>query len=165
MARPSEPSAAASQGRPGLSLKGRALKYLATREHSRVELRRKLGPHAESAEQVDALLDELEAKGWLSATRFAESLVHRKAARYGAARVQAELAQHRLPEDVARTAVQALRETELMRAHALWVKRYGEIPETPQDRARQSRFLAARGFASEVIRRVLRGEGGAADEA
>lgn len=147
--------------RPGatLSLKARALKYLAMREHSRIELRRKLGPHAESVEQVEALLDECEAKGWLSAERFAASMVHRKAARYGTLRLQAELAQHRLPDEVSRTAVQALRDTEFERAHALWLKRYGEIPESPQDRARQSRFLAARGFASEVIRRVLRGEG------
>ncbi len=101
----------ARQGRPGLSLKGRALKYLAAREHSRVELTRKLAPHAESPEQVDGVLDELEAKGLLSAQRFADSMLHRKAARYGAARIQAELAQHQLPPDIAREATQALRET------------------------------------------------------
>ena len=56
-----------------LSLKGRALKYLAAREHSRLELQRKLAPHAESAEQVDAALNDLEARGFLSAERFAES--------------------------------------------------------------------------------------------
>jgi regulatory protein len=142
-----------------LSLKGRALKYLAAREHSRIELRRKLMPHAESAEQLDALLDDLEGKGLLSVQRFAESVVHRKAARYGAARVQAELAQHQLPAELTRELTQALRETELERAHALWARRYGEIPESPEDRARQMRFLAGRGFSPEVIRRVVRGEG------
>lgn len=141
-----------------LSLKGRALKYLAAREHSRVELRRKLAPHAESPEVIERLLDELEAARLLSAERFAESMVHRRGARYGAARVQAELAQHQLPPDVAREVVQSLRDTEFDRAWALWVRRYGAPPVDAAERARQSRFLAARGFAGDVIRRVLRGE-------
>lgn len=143
-------------GPPSLSLKGRALKYLAAREHSRVELMRKLGPHAESPEQIEQVLDELERRGLLSAERFAESLIHRKAARYGAARLKAELAQHRLPEDITRAAAQQLRDSEFDRAHALWLKRFGEPPATPEDRARQSRFLAARGFSGDVIRAVFK---------
>jgi regulatory protein len=143
----------------GPSLKGRALKYLAAREHSRLELTRKLAPHAESAEQVNALLDDFEAKGLLSAQRFVDSVLHRKAARFGAARLQAELAQHQLPPGMAREATSALRETEFERAHTLWARRYGEPAPTPQEQARQMRFLAARGFSGEVIRRVVRGEG------
>lgn len=153
------PESRASKAKPGLSLKGRALKYLAAREHSRVELRRKLAPHAESTEQIDAVLDVLEAKGLLSAQRFADSMLHRKAARFGAARIQAELAQHQLPADIAREAVQTLRDTEFERAHALWARRYGEPAQTPEDKAKQMRFLAARGFSGEVIRRVVRGDG------
>jgi regulatory protein len=150
----------ASKARPGgLSLKGRALKYLAAREHSRVELLRKLGPHAESPEQLDAVLSELEAKGLLSAERFAESVLHRKAARYGTARLQAELAQHKLPEHITREATQAMRGSEFERAHALWSRRFGgELPVMPQDKARQMRFLAGRGFSGDVIRRIMRGE-------
>ena len=159
-AQPLSQRTSSNRGRPGgLSLKGRALKYLAAREHSKVELMRKLGPHAESPEQIEAVLSELEAKGLLSAQRFADSVLHRKAARFGAARLQAELAQHQLPADIAREATQALRDTEFERAHALWVRRYGEIPATPEDKARQMRFLAGRGFSGEVIRRVVRGEG------
>jgi regulatory protein len=141
-----------------LSLKGRALKYLAAREHSHPELRRKLGPHAESPEQVDALLDELEARGLLSAQRFAESVVHRKASRYGAARVQAELARHELPDDITREAAADLKASEMARAHAIWVRRFGAVAATPEDRARQMRFLAGRGFAPDTIRRVVRGD-------
>ena len=144
--------------RPALSLKGRALKYLAAREHSRLELARKLAPHAEAPEQVEAVLNELEARGFLSAQRFADSLLHRKASRFGTARLQAELAQHQLPADITREATQALRDTEFARAHALWVRRYGTAPQSPEDKARQMRFLAGRGFSSDVIRRVLRGE-------
>jgi regulatory protein len=156
---PGDGAQASKGGRAGPSLKGRALKYLAAREHSRVELTRKLSPHAESPEQVSRVLDELEAKGLLSAQRFADSVLHRKAARFGAARLQAELAQHKLPADLTREATQVLRDTEFERAHALWARRYGDIPDTPEDKARQMRFLAGRGFASDVIRRVIRGDG------
>ena len=145
--------------RPQLSLKGRALKYLAAREHSRLELTRKLAPHAESADEVQRVLDELEQRGFLSAERFAESVVHRKAARYGTARLKAELSQHRLPDELTRSVTEQLKATEFDRAHALWARRFGEPPTLPEDRARQTRFLAARGFQGDVIRRVLRGDG------
>ena len=148
-----------------LSLKGRALKYLANREHSRVELLRKLAPHAESQEEVEAALNDLEARGLLSAERFAESMLHRKASRFGAARIQAELAQHRLPSDIAQAALRSLKDTELARAHAVWARRYGEVASDAQEKARQMRFLTARGFAADVVRRVVKGEGGAPDEA
>lgn len=145
--------------RPNVSLKGRALKCLASREHSRLELKRKLGSHAESAEQLDALLDELEHRGLLCAERFAESLVHRKAARHGVARIAAELGLHRLPPEVAQAALQPLLDSEFERAHALWVRRYGQVADTPEERVRQHRFLTARGFGADVVRRVIRGDG------
>lgn len=144
--------------RPGLSLKGRALKYLSAREHSRLELRRKLAPHASSPEEIDQLLDLLEARGLLSAQRFAESVLHRKAARYGAARLKAELGQHQLPDDITREATQTLLSTEFERAHALWLRRFGQVADTPEAKARQMRFLAGRGFSGDVVRRVVRGE-------
>jgi len=143
---------------PGLSLKGRALKYLSAREHSRAELVRKLAPHAESPEEVDRLLDELEARGWLSAERFVESMIHRKAARYGAARIRVELAQHHLPDAAVRDALCELKQTEFGRAHALWLRRFGAVADTPEARLKQMRFLAGRGFSSEVIRQVVAGK-------
>jgi regulatory protein len=82
--------------RQQLSLKARALKYLSTREHSRLELARKLSRYAEEGDDVEALLDFLEKNNWLSQERFAESLVHRRAGRYGNSRVLAELQQNGL---------------------------------------------------------------------
>lgn len=154
-----KPGQATRRGKPGLSLKGRALKLLSMREHSRVELRRKLAPHAESAEQLEAVLDDMAASRFLCLERFADSVVHRKAARFGTARIKAELAQHQLPSHVADAVVRSLRDTELERAHELWARRFGEVAATPQEQARQARFLMARGFAGEVVRRVVRGEG------
>ena len=159
----SEDSALGQQARrarkPSLSLKGRALKLLSMREHSRVELRRKLAPHAESVEQLEAVLDDMAAHRFLCLERFADSLVHRKAARFGAARIKAELSQHQLPSHVADAVVRSLRDTELERAHELWVRRFGQVATAPQELAKQARFLMARGFAGDVVRRVVRGEG------
>ena len=154
-----KPGQSPRRGKPGLSLKGRALKLLSMREHSRVELRRKLAPHAESAEQLEAVLDDMAASRFLCLERFADSVVHRKAARFGTARIKAELAQHQLPNHVADAVVRSLRDTELERAHELWARRFGEVAATPQEQARQARFLTARGFAGDVVRRVVRGEG------
>jgi regulatory protein len=137
-------------------LKARALRYLAQREHSRLELRRKLGPHAESAEQVDGVLDELEQGGFLSAQRFVESLVNRRAARFGSRRIEQELGVHALSQEVSASALRELKATERDRALAAWRKRFGEPAADPGERARQHRFLAQRGFASDAIQWVLR---------
>ena len=147
----------ASPPTTGLSLKARGLKHLAAREHSRVELERKLAPHAESAEALAEVLDEFEQRGWLSVERFVASVVHRKAARYGVARIRVELAQHRLPEEAVHDAVAALKDTEMARAHAVWLRRFGGVADTPEARLKQMRFLAGRGFSSEVIRRIVDG--------
>ena len=48
-----------------------------------------------------------------------------------------------------------LRATELERARAVWQKKFGAPAADAAARARQARFLAARGFAADVVRRVL----------
>ncbi|MCW7538961.1 recombination regulator RecX [Aquabacterium sp. A7-Y] len=141
-----------------LSLKGRALKYLAAREHSRPELERKLRPHEEEPGQVEAVLDELEAKGLLSQARFVESVLHRKSARFGTARIRQELQGHGLDAELVADALQRTRESEYERAQAVWQRKFGEAAAEPAERARQMRFLAGRGFSAEVIRRVVRGD-------
>lgn len=139
-----------------LSLKGRALKYLAQREHSRHELQRKLAPHAESAEQLQALLDDLERDKFLSAPRFVESLVRRRVARFGIRRIEQELDQHRLPDETTGPALLALRQSERDRALEVWRKRFGEPPADLAERGRQQRFLAQRGFEGETIAWVFK---------
>ncbi len=144
--------------RPMLSLKGRALAALARREYSRLELARKLRPHAESVEQLDAVLDALAADRLLSNERFAESLARRRGERFGVARVKQELKSHQLAPELIAAQVDALRESEYARARQVWEKRFGAPPAEPAARLRQMRFLAARGFSSDVIRRVVGGE-------
>ena len=52
--------------------------------------------------------------------------------------------------------VQTLRDTELQRATDLWRKRFGTPPADLKEKAKQLRFMAARGFSSAVVSRVLR---------
>jgi regulatory protein len=108
-----------------------------------------------AAAMVDALLDGLAADGYLDETRFVESRLHLRARRFGAQRIQQELAQHGLKLDAEQQA--ALRSTELDRAREVWTKRFGAEPARDAvERARQTRFLLARGFAPEVVHRLLR---------
>jgi regulatory protein len=155
-ATPPVPSPAAMNTRPGLSLKGRALKHLAAREHSRAELARKLAPYAEDAAAVEAVLDEMQAKGFLSEARYVASVVHRKSERYGVARIRQELISKGAPADATAQAIEGLRETELQRARAVWQRRFGVDAADRREAARQARFLLARGFAAGVVRQVLK---------
>ena len=143
-----------------LSLKGRALRYLAQREHSRAELQGKLASQVEEGEDLAAILDELEAKGFISAERFVDSVIHTKAARYGASRVLQELRHKGVDAELIADARERLRSTELQRAREVWQRRFGTPPDSPQERARQMRFLASRGFGGDVVRKVLRGGDG-----
>jgi regulatory protein len=150
-------------GRTGRSLKARALRWLAQREHSRTELRRKLLPHAiaeaadaqAAAARVDALLDALEQQRHLSNERFVESRVQARAARVGVRRIEAELAEHRLALPAELGAV--LSASELERARAVWSRRFGAPAADAAGRAKQIRFLVGRGFAADIVRRVVRG--------
>ena len=140
-----------------LSLKGRALRYLAMREHSRAELANKLAAHVEEGDDLDAMLSELESKGFISAERVVDSVIHTKAARFGARRVAQELRHKGVDADLIANAMDRLRSTELQRAREVWQRRFGTQPSTPQARAKQMRFLASRGFGGDVVRQVLQG--------
>jgi len=141
---------------PPLSLKGRALRYLAAREHSRAELERKLAPHAAALDpaELPRVLDELTAKDLISEQRVAESVLYRRA-QLGGARVLHELRAKGLSEQALADAAGQLRATELARARAVWAKKFGAPPQDLAEQARQTRFLAARGFAFDTVRKVL----------
>ncbi|MES1977621.1 MAG: recombination regulator RecX [Pseudomonadota bacterium] len=153
-------SSAAKKAGFGLSLKGRALRYLAAREHSRAELERKLAPHEETPGQLAQVLDELQARDFISEVRVAESVVNRKAGKFGAARVRHELQGKGLASDVVAEAMDGLKATELARAREVWRKKFGEPALDVAGRGKQMRFLTSRGFGGDVIQRVLSGAGG-----
>ena len=139
------------------TLKGRALRLLSQREHSRLELERKLAAHETEPGQLAKALDELQARGFISEARVIESVVHRRASKLGAARVRQELAAKGLSGEAVAEAVDQLRATELERAREIWARKFGEPATDSKEKARQIRFLVSRGFASEVVRRVVQG--------
>jgi regulatory protein len=142
---------------PPLSLKGRALRLLSGREHSRLELERKLASREEEPGQLRRVLDELQAKGFIDHQRVADSLVHSRGAKLGAARIRQELQSKGLDAELVAQAVAGLRATELQRARAVWRRKFDAPPADAAERGKQTRFLAARGFDGDVIRRVLAG--------
>jgi len=73
---------------PTLSLTGRALKLQSMREHSRRELERKLARFEEQPGQLAAVLDDLQAKGFISEERVIASVVQRRAGKFGAERIR-----------------------------------------------------------------------------
>jgi regulatory protein len=139
------------------SLKGRALRLLSQREHSRKELEQKLKPHEETPGELAEALDFLAAKDFINEKRVVESVVNRRASKLGAARVRQELVAKGLPADDISEAVEAMRSTELDRALQVWRKRFGTPPSDASECAKQVRFLVSRGFAPEVVRRVVAG--------
>ncbi|MBJ7313978.1 recombination regulator RecX [Rugamonas sp. CCM 8940] len=142
---------------PQLSLKGRALRYLSMREHSRLELARKLSRYAEEGDDVEALLDFLEKNNWLSTERFSESLVHRREARFGNSRILAELQSHGVGGEALKELKAGLVEGEAARACEVWRRKFGTVAADPQERNKQMRFLMQRGFSQRAVHAALRG--------
>ena len=142
---------------PKLSLTGRALRLLSSREHSRAELQRKLAPHEETPGELAAVLDKLAAKDLQSDQRAVDSLVHRRSAKLGTQRLRQEMQSKGMDPQAVAQAVALLRTSEQARAFEVWRKKFGSPAATPAERAKQVRFLAGRGFSGEAIARVVSG--------
>ena len=138
------------------TLRDKAIRLLAQREHSRAELVRKLSGVG-SDEAIDALLTELQSLGLQSDQRFAHAWVRSKAARFGAPRIRHDLAQRGVDRALIDEAIAVeLEQDEAGRARAIWASRFGVLPEDRQAWARQARFLQSRGFSTSAIVKVLR---------
>jgi regulatory protein len=152
--------------KPELSLRARALQYLARREYSRAELRGKLLPHVQTDEgcepeqpaALETLLDDLTSRGWLSDARASTQWIHAKRSRFGTQRITHELRQKGIAEELISAALPALKESELDAARNVWQRKFGILPQEAKEKAKQMRFLQSRGFSMEVIFRVLRSQ-------
>ena len=93
----------------------RALRYLAQREYSRLELEQKLSVHARSlpSEDLSSVLDQLERRGLLSAERVVEQIVRTRRARFGNRRILHELKEKGIDEHLIHSIIPSLKETEL----------------------------------------------------
>ena len=150
-----------------VSLKGRALRLLSGREYSRAELVKKLKPFETSPGELDKALDELQAKDFINEQRVVDSVLHRRSAKLGTARIKQELQSKGLDAGAVLDAVDLLKSSELERARDVWRKKFGtptqsspvdakeSAKESAKDRAKQMRFLLSRGFGAEVIHKVV----------
>lgn len=135
----------------------RALRLLARREHSRAELARKLEQAGFATGDIEPLLGEFEAKNWLSDRRFAESFVADHRARAGSVKLAYDLRQRGVADAIIEAVLGENRDSELERAREVWRKKFGVAPADSAEKARQMRFLQSRGFAPDVVRRVIHG--------
>ena len=133
-------------------LRARALRYLARREHSRLELARKLAPHAPSRDALDALLDQLVANKQLSDERYAEERARTLSRKYGPAKIRHDLGSQGVAEDIVERVCAG---DELERARLILSRKYRNPAGTREERARRARFLQSRGFSMDVIARLL----------
>ena len=140
-----------------ISLTGRALRLLSSREHSRAELERKLAHYEEEPGALAKVLDALAAKDFINEGRVVDSVLNRRSAKLGTQRIKQELQAKGLEPEAVAEAVDKLRASEVDRAREVWRKKFGAPPKDAAERGKQMRFLASRGFGGDTIHRVVAG--------
>jgi len=138
------------------SLREQALACLARREHSRAELTRKLALTGHAEEDITALLDEFEARNWLSDRRFAESYVADHLAKSGPLKLAHELRQRGVAASVIDDVLAGIRDSEMARARKIWIRKYGAPPLDGRIEPKQARFMLSRGFDMQTIYRLFK---------
>jgi len=138
------------------SLRERALRHLARRDHSRAELAKKLAAHGD-AEEIEGVIERMGELGLQSDRRYAEAYVRGKAGRFGASRLRNELTRRGVDRELINEAIdRECIESEAARARAILHARFATAPTDARDWARQARFLQTRGFATDLIRKLLK---------
>ena len=138
------------------SLRARAMRFLARREHSRAELKRKLAPSAGEGDDLEILLDDLAKRGWLSDARFAEQSIRSKARRFGPLKLANELRAKGVGEEAISAGFAAAGADGSSSLERVWRSRFREAAANEKDKARQVRFLQGRGFPLDDIFRFLK---------
>jgi len=145
--------------KPQVSLRQRALDYLAKREYSVAELAQKLHTAARQFEldtdEIPNILEDFKKKNWVSDTRFTEQILHARKSKFGSARIANELREKGVSDELISEAVQDVKENELTNAKAVWRKKYDSPPASREEWAMQARFLQSRGFGFEIIKKVI----------
>jgi regulatory protein len=145
--------------KPQVSLRQRALDYLAKREYSVAELAQKLNTVARQyeldADEIPEILADFQKRNWVSDTRFTEQILHARKSKFGVARIANELKEKGVSDELISEAVQDVKENELANAKAVWRKKYDAAPNSREEWAKQARFLQSRGFGFEIIKKVI----------
>jgi regulatory protein len=155
----------AARGRQPATARATALRLLARRDYSRMELAQRLRGRGAPTDEIDAILDDLERLGYLSDARYAQAIVSQRAGRLGARAIVRDLHGKGIPSDTAKDALASLApRDELADATALWARRFGTPPANDREKARHVRFLVSRGYSASVAFKVLHAAGARTDE-
>ncbi len=141
--------------KPEKSLRARAMDILSRREISRAELKRKLASHAESEDEVEAVLNEFAERHWQSDTRYAEAYIHSKSRQHGKLRLKQALAAKGVSEDIVRELMPD-RDSEQAAAIEVLRKKFKQPAADLAEKHKQMRFLAYRGFDMDIIQTALK---------
>ncbi|TNE79487.1 MAG: regulatory protein RecX [Gammaproteobacteria bacterium] len=134
-----------------------ALRLLARREHSRLELSLKLRQRKLPSSVIDAVLDDFEHEGWLDDQRFADVYSRQRMdLGYGPLRILSELQQRGVKQSP--TCLDDMTEEDwCTNAVRLREKRFGlvDLSNDWDEKVRQSRFLNRRGFSASQVESAL----------
>ena len=128
---------------------------------SRIEFERKLAAKAFTPEDIAAAVVWCEADDWLNEARYAEVTARRLGQKYGATRIAQTLKQKGVPNSAVAETLSAMKDGELGRAQAVLERKFSEAPTNAEERAKQIRYMQARGFRFEVIKRAIFATGAA----
>ena len=136
-----------------------ALRLLARREQSTQELTAKLLARGFEPGSVAEVVSALAAKNLVSDARFVEEFVAARLRRgAGPAKIREELRGRGVAEELVEDALDVHSDEWTTTAAAVRRKRFGAaLPRDYAERAQQARFLQQRGFSTDQIRQVLKG--------
>ena len=133
------------------------MRLVARREHTRLELTKKLIVRGFGRGDVDTLLNDFEEKGWLDERRYIDIFLRAKRCRYGSLKLIRELEVRGISRDLIEEVRPGIQSGELDAAQGVWQKRFGVQPKNSTELAKQIRFMQSRGFEQEVIKSVVNG--------
>lgn len=143
-----------------VSIRRAAMNLLARREHGHVELARKLLLRGADADMIEVELQRLTEDGLLSEPRYLESYIRSRAnAGRGPMRIREELTQRGLQRGDVEQALNAADIDWDENMRELWQRRFAGQVVDLKDKAKQSRFLAQRGYEADAVRRLLDKQG------
>ncbi len=140
-----------------ITVRDRALRLLAQREHTKFELRQKLIAKGFEVAVIANTLQLLETQGLQSDARFVESYVAMRMQRgFGPVKIAAELAQRGIEHELSKKFLDAYKDAWIEQAQIIRSKRFGaQLPTDYNQKTKQMLYLYHKGFVAELIKKIL----------
>lgn len=140
---------------PDASVMSVALRLLARREYSALRLRDKLLKKGYAGSQVTDALAQLQADNWQSDDRYCAAYMRQLIELgQGPRRIVYQLKQHGIAGSCIDRHLSVDEAFWLQQACQVWEKRFGVLPCSIADKAKQQRFLLYRGFSPSVVNQL-----------